>query len=263
MDFVEHLAIPRATGGFTLIELLVVVAILTAIATTAFGYYHEAAEETKEELARVQLAELANAIQRFRQDTGYYPREGPFALDTAGGAIAAATVPSAAWFQSPANLWQLVEQPVMLATHAQAFLANWDPATRRGWHGPYLRRGVGGTFYADIGDNLQAVGSGDPTLGNALIDVPALPAPRARPPVEPGGYATCASAPTNAACLLDYRAQPGATDSLNAAGRPLLFILDGDDTRVVHFGADGRYGGPNVSDGCLPVGDDLVTCLRR
>ena len=196
----------RATGaGFTLIELLIVVAIMAAIAGTAYGLYYDATEEAMEELSRVQMEELAKALWQFRRDTGYFPRQGPFALVAAGTAETPATdgyecagvygggpgvhrsrssgAIQESWFVSPANLWQLVERPSLCANHPQKHLETWDAAARRGWNGPYLPgKAKAGVLYLDIGDNLAADGSGDPTWinssGSALIDVPALPTPR-------------------------------------------------------------------------------------
>jgi len=64
--------------GFTLIELLVVVSILAAIAgvtATAIGSYDQ---DAREQLVRVEMKNIAKAIRRFREDTGYWPKTGPY-----------------------------------------------------------------------------------------------------------------------------------------------------------------------------------------
>lgn len=264
------LPLPKpAAAGFTLIELLTVVGIMAVLGSIAFGFYYDSAENTKEELARVQMAELAKAVRQFRLDTGYYPRQGPFALDVdpAGAANGYGGISGSGWsadqrafFYSPANLDQLIVQPVLNSTAnmAQSFLATWDANSRRGWRGPYLQLGASGVRFADVGANLAWDGSGDPTQGTALIDMPVLGDVRERAPVEPGGWTRCTSAPSNSACLLDMRTAAGLTDSLLAAARPLLLIVDPNPAvaaapRIVGFGHDGIYGNA----------DDLVVNLEQ
>ncbi|MDR0843433.1 MAG: prepilin-type N-terminal cleavage/methylation domain-containing protein, partial [Acidobacteriota bacterium] len=74
-------------AGFTMLELLVTVSILAATAVIAVGTYAGVHRQTDELLVRVEMQEIAKAIQRFRQDTGYYPKTGPFDLKSAGGEV--------------------------------------------------------------------------------------------------------------------------------------------------------------------------------
>ncbi|MEW8425630.1 MAG: type II secretion system major pseudopilin GspG [Candidatus Thiodiazotropha sp.] len=62
-------------SGFTLIELLVVMAILAMLAGLIGPRVMNALGESKSKTARVQLEELAAALDIYRLDTGNYPRE--------------------------------------------------------------------------------------------------------------------------------------------------------------------------------------------
>lgn len=272
----------RAAAGFTLVELLVIVSIMAVLGSIAFGLYYESAEGAKEDLARVQMAELAKAVRQFRQDTGYYPRQGPFALDvdpggtanTYGGIAGSTwTADQRAFFYSPANLDQLINRPPIAVTHPQAFLVAvpWDVNTRRGWRGPYLQRGSSGILFADVGASLLWDGSGDPTQGTALIDMPALGDVRERVAVQPGSWARCATVPSASDCLLDFRMLASIDPNFDAAvhrfemhGRPFLLVVDHNPTgavqpRLIGFGHDGVYG-INPKTG---INDDVVIWLEQ
>lgn len=225
-----NIPLARSLSGFSLIELLVVVSILVSLVGLTVGFYYSAGEAAEEQVARAQMAELAKALRAFRADTGYFPREGPFALVPAGteetgtgeayscvGVVGGgAGVPRAtlgtdpvpanldAWFFSPANLRQLVERPTLCTNHPQAYLSTWNAASGRGWRGPYLSAAGLRLQFVDIGDNLAPDGQGEPTWGMELIEVPALPAGRERQPVVAGSYNPCAN-PGPTRCLLDFR----------------------------------------------------------
>ena len=70
-------------AGFTLLELLVVLAVLTAVAGIGVLALGNVTGDTRERLARAEMNEIANAIRRFRADTGYWPKEGVFEDDEA------------------------------------------------------------------------------------------------------------------------------------------------------------------------------------
>lgn len=260
--------------GFTLIELLVVVAILLAISYLGFAVVFDTQKHAEDRVARAQLLVVAQALRQFKADTGYYPGQGPFALNQtcalAGVAIApgalrptADVVPAAmagdacAWFQSPANLLLLFrDTPLPVdAAHAQASLLGWDAAAQRGWRGPYLPRAA--LAWLDIGTNIDG--------GTLLVDVPAQPAGPSFPPVS-GAYLRWRAIPSW---------QTGYDSTRDAFGRhprPILhFDLERPESgrpRLVHAGPDGVYGGENLNDACLPnltaaAGrDDLVVCLE-
>ena len=108
--------------GFTLIELLFVCTILAALAYVGAGVYADTDRRAEDELARVELLRLADALNRFRGDTGYWPGEGPFQLnvgctDPSPAAIqSVSSMPgskSPQWYASPVNLSLLFEAPVL------------------------------------------------------------------------------------------------------------------------------------------------------
>jgi general secretion pathway protein G len=63
-----------STRGFTLIELLVVMPILAMLAGLVGPRVMSALGESKSKTARVQIEELAAALDIYRLDTGNYPR---------------------------------------------------------------------------------------------------------------------------------------------------------------------------------------------
>lgn len=281
------------SAGFTVLELLVVVIILIAVAFVAGGSMDGVEREAQARIVRAEMLEISRAIKQFKADTGYYPGEGPFALlenlnapgdyncadDQAAspGAVDIDSVASRAWFESPANFTQLLEQPELCAGHNLAMLAQWDPNTGRGWRGPYLQDN--GEGFVVVGDDVnpdQGYELGDPaTIAVAsVLDVNGVADPfEAR---EAGG-------------LLTWGEAPGATQR-EAWGRPYLIFLNnylvGGVTesllhpRVVSMGPDGIYAGcddinldgdcndPDQGENpCLPeVGgnatDDVILCLE-
>jgi general secretion pathway protein G len=64
--------------GFTLIEVLLVVGILALLAAFVVPSLMRSGDQAKEDLARAAVGRtgpIANAIQKFRFDTGQYPEE--------------------------------------------------------------------------------------------------------------------------------------------------------------------------------------------
>ncbi|MFT3848564.1 MAG: prepilin-type N-terminal cleavage/methylation domain-containing protein [Propionivibrio sp.] len=286
---------PRAPArGFTLIELLVVCGILAALSVTAWGTYRGVQEANEDAIARADLARLANALRRFKQDTGYYPGQGPFSLAATAQAEAECgasdgilrnwaepTDDSARddWFRSPANVALLLNAPTLCLKHPQAHLRRWNPDTRRGWHGPYLEAALRG--WVDHGKDLNvADGSGDPMAGEKILDVPAY-GNGSR--FHAGGplYERCDNqAALVGNCMFGWRSTPRSAADYDAetrelAARPRPFLMFGladgaDDNppRVVYLGSDGKYGGRNAIDACRPNtsdidgADDVVLCLE-
>lgn len=290
---------PAPTRGFTLVELLVVCSILAALSVTAWGTYLGVQESNEDAIARTDLMRLANALRRFRQDTGYYPGQGPFVLaataqveadcSASDGILRSWAEPTDDavrddWFKSPANIAQLLSAPSICLKHPQAHLRRWNPDTQRGWHGPYFDTSL--RDWVDHGKDLNApiggvpYGDGDPQAGEKILDIPAYGnGSRFRA----GGpqYGTCNNqAALEGNCMLGWRTAPRTaadydadTHELSARPRPFLMfgLTDDDDDnppRVVYFGADGKYGGRNSTDACRPNAsydygaDDVVICLE-
>lgn len=295
--------------GFTLIELLVVCSILAALSLIAWGGYTGVQERAEDDIARAEMLRLADALKRFRADTGYYPGQGPFALaapgtvettsgdgyacDPVGGVRRSWAAPALdadkdAWFASPANLSLLFDAPALCANHPLAYLEHWQPDSGRGWHGPYLDRSArawvdhGQDFNADRNGALSGApyGDGNPVAGNKIVDIPAFGnGPRfsaAGPAWQP--CAEQAHSTPSATCMLGWRTVPRQTTGyaamhheLRTHARPFVVfgLADNDAPRLVYFGRDGRYGGRNAADPCLPNlpdpdgADDQVLCLNR
>ncbi|MAG16552.1 MAG: hypothetical protein CMJ21_00625 [Phycisphaerae bacterium] len=230
--------------GFTVLELVVVIAILVALAGSAVMMMDRVEMQAESQITLGEMDEIKRAIVQFKKDTGFLPKQGPFDLDTrAGGFVPLVNIPAfvpvaqkTAWFDSPANFWQLYENPLIGTGHA---LEDFNPVTARGWNGPYLsRRGEG---LVDIGDNLQTDGSGSPTAGVVLPQVYGVADPYVSTPI--GSY-------------LVWRPSDGATPYARW-GRPyFLFDLDQDSlARIVGSGDNAIYEGG--------AGDDVVAELLR
>jgi prepilin-type N-terminal cleavage/methylation domain-containing protein len=231
--------------GFTLLELLVVVSILSAVAFIAAGTFRGASEQANDGLVRVEMQVIAKAIRQFKQDTGYYPKTGPFDLDNAVG-VPHVNLPSDSgsndtarerWFYSPANFYQLLTatSPLVGTGHQ---LEAWDPETGRGWRGPYLQGYQDG--YLDIRDGINDgtwLGdiTGDPLSGNNITDVVGIADPFDFRSVVVGGDT-----------LMDWSTTSGGAER-DKWGRPYLFIdLDSGGSVVqmglISMGADGELG---------------------
>ncbi|MDD5328494.1 MAG: prepilin-type N-terminal cleavage/methylation domain-containing protein [Sulfuricella sp.] len=279
--------------GFTLVELLVVTGILATLAYLAWGGQTGVQSRAEDQIARSEILRLADALRRFRADTGYYPGQGPFALAApgttetggncapVGGVLRSWTLPAVDadrddWFDSPINLALLFERPALCGNHPQAYLAAWNPDTRRGWNGPYLDRSA--RAWTDHGANFNlADGSGDPLSGSKIDDIPAFGVgPGAFPAAAGWNRCTDPENPANA-CMLGWRTVNRGEAGYDAARHeltlharpfPVFGLAAGDAPRVTYWGADGRYGGRNAADPCRPNGgnpdgaDDLVLCLE-
>lgn len=110
----------RRVAGATLLELLVVVAVLATLGGAVLFSLDATERGAREDVRTVELTRIRDAVLKFRADTGQTPRllaellQSPDAADPLGGW----------WWRGPAD------PPLPAAT--------WDPATRRGWSGPYL-----------------------------------------------------------------------------------------------------------------------------
>jgi prepilin-type N-terminal cleavage/methylation domain-containing protein len=288
----------RQHAGFTLVELLAVCSILAAVAYVAWGTYMNVDRQAEDELAHAQLLQLATALKRFHEDTGYYPGQGPLSLAPSavneadcmasdgilrGWAAPGNDIKRDAWFASPANLALLFDAPALCDKHPLAYLKKWNPETGRGWHGPYLDRSL--RLWVDHGADLNGDpaasgapdGTGTPLAGEKILDIPAYGVgPRYHAAGPSGGCANPAAATGN--CMLGWRTVAREESGYRANehelprhARPFLLfgLANGDFPRVVYMGKDGIYGGRNLTDPCRPnltAGggvDDRVLCLTR
>jgi hypothetical protein len=203
------------------------------------------------------MLEIKNALLRFRADTGFLPRQGPFELampetpctSTLNGSALLPAAKTQAWFCSPANMDALYTNPLTGTAHP---LETWQPDTARGWRGPYLTRQ--GEGRVDVGDTLLSDGTGSPVAGGVLSEMRGVADPFIGDPVVVGTDT-----------YLDWRIAPTLPPHPRW-GRPyFLFDLDTQEARIVGMGPDGQYSGTNPSDLCVPppASDDLVLCLFK
>lgn len=277
--------------AFTLIETLVVVAIVALIAGAFVMSTSATAAGAGTDLAKHELAQVRDAILRFHADTGWLPGQGPFDLYLdedhedprlhgrvtpleiqARFAVPAADVVS--WFDSAANLWQLVENPLTTLDEldTEHALARWDPDRGRGWRGPYLSLSGEGRVEAGFVNRRldpyfeDADGDGDASndnpTGETLHDglfatrLPSAPA-IADPFLGPCGAGTQQLVWTDAATLSPLASQ----------GTPYLLILPEDPTladraRLISLGPDRRLDPHPDLDPDAPR-DDVVLYLFR
>lgn len=240
-----------------------VVAILAVVAGGLIAVVGDAHGSAKHDLALHEMARLRDAILRFQADTGWLPGEGPFDLDTAEpstpprhlqAAVPVARVEASGvssgdvtrWFDSAANLWQLVENPLLGTTHP---LRQWSPDRKRGWRGPYVGLSGEGRVRAGFVDRRVDPALVSPGSVMATPRVPFVPAvadPHARASdAEDAGHLLWSDSTTG---------QP-----LAAQGAPYLLLLPADraQARLVCLGRDHELdpsGAPN---------DDLVLYLFR
>lgn len=194
-----------------------------------------------------------------------------------------------AWHASPTNLALLFESPALCANHPLAYLNRWNPETRRGWHGPYLdiasRKWVdhGIDFNADVANAAgpyagSPYGAGTPLAGTKILDIPAFGAGTRFRAAGPSGSSCGSPELTAGTCMLGWREIPRETPGyeagkheLRAHARPFAVfgLANNDSPRVVYFGRDGKYGGRNTTNPCLPNvaatdgDDDVVLCLAH
>jgi prepilin-type N-terminal cleavage/methylation domain-containing protein len=224
--------------GFTLLEMLVVVSLLAAVAFIGAGTFRGVLRSTEEQLVYAEMQQIAEAIRRFRQDTGYYPKEGPFGLDPSlcdppsGCTGEVIDLPDWAspsrelWFKSPANFYQLLSTESPLAGTGNQ-LENWSAETGRGWRGPYL---TGFREYVDIGSGINAGADGNPLGGVGIPDVDGIADPFEYGPETVSGGST----------LLDWSRTPRPERvEMGRWGRPYLFFAN--TRELVSMGLDGEY----------------------
>jgi len=140
--------------AFTLLEVLIVVTLLAIVGGAVVFSLGNYRQKVGEDLSDYESSTLYKALKQFKRDTGYYPKQGPFALVSNGGAIDPAvsshwpsflsdksSAERVAWFNHPANFYQLIlaDSPLNSTDHA---LESFNIQTGLGWRGPYIKDGV-------------------------------------------------------------------------------------------------------------------------
>lgn len=149
--------------GFTLLEMAVVVVILAGMAVLVVARFDGVQDDASRKVAQSELNAIRDAVRRFKADTGYLPKHGPFGLVADGGLVdlnqnniwpvALAAADREAWFDHPSNLYQLREHGneasnrlglagclARYLPHDAAAGLTWNAQTGRGYRGPYLSR---------------------------------------------------------------------------------------------------------------------------
>lgn len=152
--------------GVSLLEALVVLTILAAVAGIGVQAFNGVSDQAEESLARAEIRQVVNAMQRFRQDTGYWPKEGPFENSYDGDPN---TVDLSTFDAHPANLRQLFEMSFAetgtVAPTTVTEILEHDEATDTGWNGPYLSELD--ALQVSVGSGLNTDGSSSPAAGAA------------------------------------------------------------------------------------------------
>ncbi len=129
--------------GFTLLELLVVVSVLATLAGITAVAMDGYEQDAQEQLVQTEMKRIASAIYRFKEDTGYFPKEGVFPDNT-----------------NNYDLSWLFDSPVSGGLQ----VLPWDVNSGRGWNGPYID--VGSQERVSKTDcDLDLVAAGDTFVG--------------------------------------------------------------------------------------------------
>lgn len=262
-------------SGFTLIELLLIVVMIGVLSIAAINAFDGNEEQARENITRLEMAELQKALLQFRRDNRELPcriyRPGVFnPLDFRTdfgdtGFIDAFVLPpggatAAEWETWCADDFENVGKVV--ATNALYMLntfpyevadfvgLTWDRSSQKGWNGPYISQegltdGWGNAYVL-----LQAELTFDQTY---------------RCENDSGAYAVDASG--DYVCIVANA--PAFDDTTD--------ILPGDIARIVSKGPDGildsqintydvaqTNSDPDIlDDPCIPQNDDFVLCLLR
>jgi prepilin-type N-terminal cleavage/methylation domain-containing protein len=136
--------------GFTLIELLVVVTILATLAGLTSVVMTGYEQDAQKQLTRVEMQRISNAIRRFKEDTGYWPKTEGVAYSYANAADAA-------------NYKFLFSKPDLVNPGPE--IPDWEPEYAIGWNGPYIDYAAIKDISTDLSDC-----TGDPNIRYALVD---------------------------------------------------------------------------------------------
>lgn len=198
---------PRV-GAFTLIELLVVCIVIAALAALVVSKVDNAAEDAEMIAARATMQTVAEAFTGSPAAPGYF-----------------ADMKYVPGFQ-PAG----IKTRDLLTSVAYPDFDEFDPTTRRGWRGPYIRN-ANGIFPANGGFDPTYGTAGEPTVldpwGNPIVvQVPT----HSSDPAERFRYARLVSAGSDGALSTDL-ADPlaGRTAQGTSRGDDLVLFLNRND----------------------------------
>lgn len=161
--------------GFTLLEMVLVIGILVIIAGTVVATLDSASDDASLQLARSELGTLRDACIRWRADMGAHPD----ASAITGSATVSPLI--ALMLKSGESLQDGAGSPFTIAT-----LPSWNPATRRGWRGPYVSLSSLRVIAVKVNST-----TGDPdAVGGVLWNVIAEPRDVLPPPGAPASDAS-------------------------------------------------------------------------
>lgn len=116
--------------GFTLLELLVVVSVLATLAGITAVAMDGYEQDAQEQLVNTEMKRIASAIYRFKEDTGYFPKEGVFKSDRLFS-----VGDERDRYERDENMGWLFISP---ENEAGDTVAPWNIHAAKGWNGPYL-----------------------------------------------------------------------------------------------------------------------------
>lgn len=254
--------VTKTNRGFTLLELLAVVLVLAVIAGGVIFNLTGTQINTIEKISRGEIATIASAIEAFKRDTGYFPKDGPFDLTTNGGTIdpddadhwpdflsSASASERTDWFNHPANFYQLTFRTSPLESTGHK-LAEMQISSGRGWNGPYIKDAgefvSAGTFNPVTHSHTPKTWTDetwDPTSGTIIEKIPAV--------FDPNDQTVG---------IFAVELTNGATP--NSWGRPYFYFLSGNSCWLVSLGKNGIYEG-GVNEGTANGKDDVVHYVTK
>ncbi|AFI84370.1 prepilin-type cleavage/methylation domain-containing protein [Methylophaga nitratireducenticrescens] len=245
-------------AGVTLLELLAVITLLAILATGALVAFDGVDDEARYSLTQFEIEEIRKALLQFRHDSGskYFPKQGIYDCDDDPDGDSNTPNPElnfpnhissysqsekVDWCKHPANFWMLFENPLTNN--------DWDPDTKRGWNGPYIRRK---DRFLDIELRIP-----DKLSVSSIVNVWGIAdtfETRQYRPDKPG----------------KDRGIYWFDDTVSAIpfelyGNPYLAfeLNDPDSARVMSTGPNGINESTGSIDPCDSRGDDIVLCLLR
>ncbi|MCX7934265.1 MAG: prepilin-type N-terminal cleavage/methylation domain-containing protein [Planctomycetota bacterium] len=120
-------------AAFTLVEMLTVVAILAIVSGALVLCLANLGESAESNIIKAELAEIRRACQVFAADMGEPPRYLAELMQPPPRSAEEIASGTRWWWRSEAERQDLLQRQ----------RAAFDPATGRGWHGPYLQPEAG------------------------------------------------------------------------------------------------------------------------